>query len=196
VTHLDRGCRRHRGALLDFVDTGVVGSRTPLALAHLERCGACTGFLESTALTVTALRRLGEDAAKAEPAVDAWPRLRARLEGLRPSRLSLVAPLARMALTAAFVAILVTPTRFTGPGAPGSSLAHWGPTDAAPSTAEIVRSVPARRAIDPANLFGPPPKVTSQFPTSPSRLIYPDGTRPTEKEVATAPSTVRRSEPR
>lgn len=192
----DLGCRRYRGALLDFVDTGVVSPATATALVHLERCGSCTELLESTVLTITALRRLGEEAARAEPAVDAWPRLRARLEGLRPSRLSLIAPLARMALMASFVAILVTPTRFTGPGAPGAALDRWGPTDAAPSTVELSRSSPWRRGIDSANLFGPAPKLTSLFPTSPSRLIYPDGSRPTEKEVATARSTVRRSEPR
>jgi len=196
VIQADLGCRRYRGALLDFVDSGVVGPATAVALAHLERCAACTSLLESTVLTITALRRLGEEASKAEPAADAWPRLRSRLEALRPSRLSLLAPLARMALSVGLVAVLVAPYRFTGPGAPGSALDRWGSTDASPSTAELVRSSPWRRGIDPANLFGPARSPTSQSSTSPSRLIYPDGARPTEKEVATAPPTVRRTEPR
>jgi hypothetical protein len=74
-------CRRHRAALIDFVDRGEIEPRTRAALAHMEICRACELEIERTALAITALRRLGLDAASAEPSPDAWPRLRARVTG-------------------------------------------------------------------------------------------------------------------
>jgi hypothetical protein len=72
-------CRRHRAALVDFVDRGEIEPRTRAALAHLEICRRCELEIERTALAITALRRLGLEAATAEPSPDAWPRLRARV---------------------------------------------------------------------------------------------------------------------
>ncbi len=74
-------CRRHRAALVDFVDRGELEPRTQAALAHLEICRTCELEMERTALAITALRRLGLEAASAEPSPDAWPRLRARVGG-------------------------------------------------------------------------------------------------------------------
>jgi hypothetical protein len=72
-------CRRHRAALVDFVDRGEIEQRTRAALAHLDVCRTCELELERTAQAITALRRLGLEAAMAEPSPDAWPRLRARV---------------------------------------------------------------------------------------------------------------------
>jgi hypothetical protein len=72
-------CRRHRAALIDFVDRGELEPRTRAALAHMEICRTCELEVERTALAITALRRLGLEAASAEPSPDAWPRLRARV---------------------------------------------------------------------------------------------------------------------
>jgi hypothetical protein len=72
-------CRRHRAALVDFVDRGEIEPRTRAALAHLEVCRTCEVDLERTAQAITALRRIGLEAAMAEPSPDAWPRLRARV---------------------------------------------------------------------------------------------------------------------
>jgi hypothetical protein len=72
-------CRRHRAALVDFVDRGEIEPRTRAALAHLDVCRTCEVELERTAQAITALRRLGLEAAMAEPSPDAWPRLRARV---------------------------------------------------------------------------------------------------------------------
>ena len=110
------GCRRHRPALLDFVDHGEIAPRTAAALAHLDRCDRCTAQLESTVLTIIALRRLGEDAARAEPPPDAWPRLRARLERWRPLRWSVLSPSAGVVVSAAIVAVLVAPIQLGGSG--------------------------------------------------------------------------------
>ena len=109
------GCRRHRPVLLDFVDRGEIAERTADALAHLDRCDRCTAQLESTVLTIIALRRLGEDAARAEPPPDAWPRLRARLERWRPLRWSILSPSAGVVMSAAIVAVLIAPLQLGGP---------------------------------------------------------------------------------
>ncbi|MFL5750277.1 MAG: hypothetical protein ACJ76W_06345 [Chloroflexota bacterium] len=104
-------CGRHRAALLDFVDRGEIVPSTGQALAHLERCGRCTNELESTVLTMTALRRYGDELARLEPSPDAWPRLRARLEGLRPTRWAIMSPSTGMVMSIALVAVLVAPLR-------------------------------------------------------------------------------------
>src|SRR5258708_13859779 len=105
----DRVCRRHGAALLDFVDHGEIGPGTGAAFQHLDRCTRCTAMLDSTVLTVAALRRLGDQVARVEPRTDTWPGLRARLPIWRPSRVSLVSPLAAMVMTVAFCSLLVGP---------------------------------------------------------------------------------------
>ena len=81
MIELGRGCTRHRPLLIDFVDRGEVRAGTSAALAHLDRCTRCTEVVESTMLTITALRRMGDEAAEVEPRADAWPRLPVRLAG-------------------------------------------------------------------------------------------------------------------
>jgi hypothetical protein len=76
---LTGSCRRHRAALIDFVDRGDLGDSAEAAFSHLERCSRCVAELEATALTITALRRLGDAMARQEPRADAWPRLKARI---------------------------------------------------------------------------------------------------------------------
>ena len=104
-------CARHRAALLDFVDHGEIVAGTAPALAHLERCARCTDELESTVLAITALRRFGDELARAEPSPEAWPRLRARIETLRPARWAIMSPSAGMVMSIALVAVLVAPFR-------------------------------------------------------------------------------------
>ncbi len=72
---LGGSCNRHRPLLVDFVDRGEVQPGTSAALAHLDRCARCLAAIESTMLTITALRRLGDAAIEAEPRSDAWPQL-------------------------------------------------------------------------------------------------------------------------
>ncbi len=72
-------CAGYQDALLDFVDCGEAGPGVEAALEHLERCQACTRDLAATALVLTALRRMFDEARAAETPADAWPRLRARL---------------------------------------------------------------------------------------------------------------------
>ena len=110
---LGRSCTRYRPVLIDFVDRGEVRPETGAALAHLDRCTRCTEVVESTMLTITALRRMGDEAAGAEPGADAWPRLRIRIQGWRRRPVTM-SPLAGLAMSFAIVAVLVLPVRMGG----------------------------------------------------------------------------------
>lgn len=100
-------CTRHRAVLLDFVDRGERGPRTPAAFDHLDRCPACRQELESTALTIAALRRVAVEGAGVDPSPAAWTRLRRRLERPHVSRAQVRATLAGLATSAALVGALV-----------------------------------------------------------------------------------------
>jgi hypothetical protein len=115
VTARARGCARHRPLLIDFVDRGEIAPGTEAALAHLDGCDRCTEAIEATMLTITALRRIGDDAAAAaeEPEGDAWPRLRVRIEAWR-RRPTVMSPLTGIAMSFALVAVLVLPVRLGG----------------------------------------------------------------------------------
>ncbi len=182
---LARACRRHRPLLVDFVDHGEVRPATAAALAHLDRCDRCTDAIESTMLTITALRRLGEATLEIEPRADSWPRLRARIQTIGPRRSTAMSPLAGIAMSFAIVAVLVVPFRLGG----GSLLeAAASPTIDRPSGSTIEdRRIEAAyiasvhqgtlSADDPAAL----PDRATTFPRN-----YPDNIRPTRKEVSPA----------
>lgn len=185
---LGRGCARFRPLLVDFVDRGEVSPATGAALAHLDRCARCTEAIESTMLTITALRRIGDDAesAAAEPAIDAWPRLRVRIERLR-RRPVVMSPLTGIAMSFALVAVLVLPVRLGGTllGPVDTSR----PTDPAAATRRITdRRIEAeyiaavRQGSFASDVRGAPlEESVSSYPR-----IYPDNYRPTRKEVGTA----------
>ena len=73
-------CVVHRPALVDFVERQALGPESPAALDHLARCAPCERDLSEVALTVIALRRLGEHARDVEAPHDGWPTLRERIE--------------------------------------------------------------------------------------------------------------------
>lgn len=176
-------CARHRGALLDFVDRGEIVPGTAAALAHLEKCGRCTDELESTVLAITALRRYGDEIARAEPSADAWPRLRAQLEGLRPKRWAIMSPSAGMVMSVALVAVLVAPLRLgtSSPSAPVDQPAPvWG-VSLAERQAENDYIRRMRQGTLPVSQ--PDNRPTGMFPR------YVDGVREVRKEVLqTTPS--------
>lgn len=186
-----RTCRRHRAALLDFIDHGLMGPETGEALAHLENCDSCTEMLDSTVLAIAALRRLGDEAARIEPSRDSWPRLRARLTTRRPSRVSIVSPLGGMVMTIALAAILVAPLRLSHGSATdgiGDAVGSSGPSSSAISAAYTSS---AKRGTDGSNSpAAPKPRVEIQ-----SKLIYPDRGS-VEKEVTSNRSNIRPAEPR
>ena len=193
MIELRRTCRRHRAALLDFVDHGQIGPPTADALAHLEVCDACMAMLGSTVLAIAALRRLGDEAGRAEPSLDSWPRLRTRLIARHPSRVSIASPLGGMVMTIALAAVLVAPLRLShGPATDqvGSSVET---SDAGSPALIAVYSSSARRGTDGSNS----PDSSRSRPGIQPRLIYPDGDgRPADKEVPSNRPTVRPAEPR
>lgn len=108
MSALQRGCSRYRPLLVDFVDRGEIAPGTGAALAHLDRCDVCTDAIESTMLTITALRRLGSEAEAVEPRADAWPRLRLWIETWRrPAASVLTSSVRGAALGLAIVAVAV-----------------------------------------------------------------------------------------
>jgi hypothetical protein len=182
VIQIGGACARYRPALLDFVDHAEIGGATAAALVHLDRCDRCTAELESIVQTITALRRIGDDAGRQEPAADAWPRLRERLTRWRPAPLRIMSPLAGMAMSVALVAVLVAPLRF------GESRAATSPSS--PDLRRLVPS-PAERRIE-ANYISsahqgilPAIEATARSTGTYPRK-YPDGTKPERKEVAPA----------
>ena len=135
-------CARHRPALLDFVDRGEIAPRDRQALAHLDRCNRCTDELESMVLTITALRRLGDDS----PGPSRSP-TRGRGSGpastaSTPKRWVIMSPSAGMVMSIALVAVLVAPLQLGGPTSPSSA-------PAGPSAAEQAASREASRPSRP-----------------------------------------------
>jgi anti-sigma factor RsiW len=184
VIELNRTCGRFRPALTDFVDRGEVGPDTAAALAHLDRCTRCTEMVESTILTITALRRMGDDASGIEPPPDAWPRLRIRITGWR-RRPAVMSPLAGLAMSFAIVAVLVLPVRLGGTliGPVAGSIDDSGATsDLVDRQIEADYIATVHRG-NPVDTDGADASVSSiaAFPRS-----YPDNYRPPRKEVGPA----------
>ena len=176
---LRRSCTRYRPVLVDFVDRGELGPRTSAALAHLDRCDRCTEAIESTMLTITVLRRLGEEASRAQPRADAWPRLQARLAIQPAQRASLVYPMARAVLTIGLAGLLVTPIRL----AETVSREIPAETQAAPTAAFVTTASPTTRRI--AEATGPD-LIRNRGRDGPR--VSPDGNAAARKERPSAPS--------
>ena len=178
---LTRSCSRYRLTLIDFIDHGEVRAETADALAHLDRCTRCTEVVESTILTITALRRMGEEASTLEPPPDSWPRLRVRIQGWR-RRPAVMSPLAGLAMSFAIVAVLVLPVRLggtlIGPVAT--------PLDQRSSTSELVdRQIEAQyiASVHQGAVTTADTAVDHGSATAGSFRIYPDNSHPTRKEV-------------
>ena len=189
MIELARSCGRHRAALLDFVDRGEIARETAAALAHLDRCPRCTAELESTMLTITALRRLGVEVATVEPSADAWPRLRARITGWSRVRWGLLSPTSGLALSVALVAVLVAPLRM---GVSGGEVPSAAPgLHAAAFRAELRAERNYLALIRQVSLPASEPTVR---PSGSLPRYYPDGIHPSRKEVSPAGPSGRPSE--
>jgi anti-sigma factor RsiW len=199
VIQFSGSCARHRSALVDFVDHAEIGPATGSALAHLDRCGSCTAELEAIVQTITALRRLGDEAGRMEPAPDAWPRLRERLTRWRPRSWRIMTPLAGTAMSLALVAVVVVPLRFgasLGSGvsnpdglSPAQSVVRATSINAAERRTESAYIATVRRmspTFAGASSAGGPGAAFIR--------VYPDDIRPTRKEVGPAATTIRPSE--
>jgi hypothetical protein len=184
VIDLRRSCTRFRPVLVDFVDRGEIGPATGAALAHLDRCGRCTDAIESTMLTITALRRLGEEAAWAQPRADAWPRLHARISAQPVARPTLVYPMARVVLTIGLAGLLLTPIRLAETPrreVPAASAA----TASATTTQFVTTTSSTNRRIAEA----PGPKDTVVIFEQAAHRMNPDGNAESGKELPSVPSS-------
>jgi hypothetical protein len=187
VIDLGRSCSRYRPLLEDFVDRGEVRPDTGAALEHLDRCSRCTEAIESTMLTITALRRLGDEIDTVEPAADAWPRLRNRITTWkRPVAMS---PIAGIAMSIAIVVVMVLPFRVSGGAA-----VDFG-DEATPMT--DTRSVDADHRIEATYLavsrrlpIGGSPQVTGSLPRNIPQEVWQ-----VRKEVHSAKPSARAPEP-
>ena len=103
-------CRSYQDDLLDFVDRRELGSGTPAALDHLDRCDRCRTELAATVLAIHAVRRLLAEARAVEPPSDAWERLSARLQRPVASAWQARSALAGVVVSAGLVASLVGPS--------------------------------------------------------------------------------------
>ncbi len=186
---LGRSCTRYRPLLVDFVDRGEMTEATGAALAHLDRCSRCTEAIESTMLTIVALRRLGDEALTVEPAADAWPRLRVRITGWR-RRSAFMSPIAGMAMSVAMVAILAMPFRLAGsaPTGPDASIRFSVDQTTSQQEREAEAAFLVRQRLAARLPHDDPPAsaITGVY-----RVNYPDGYRPQRKEVDPAEPTVR-----
>jgi hypothetical protein len=192
MTELGGGCRRHRAALIDFVDHGEIGPATGAALVHLDRCARCTSMLDATVLTLAAMRRLGDEVARVEPMPDSWPVLRARVTAWRPSRVSFASPLAGMVTSVALCVVLagtINVGRSPTTDAASELALLSGPSGSAISA---VYTSSAKRGGDSADVRA---ATTPRGGIQP-RIVYPDGARPTPKEVLPLRSIARPIEPR
>jgi anti-sigma factor RsiW len=168
VIDLTGSCRRHRAALLDFVDRGELGDHAEAALAHLDRCDRCVAELEATALTITALRRLGEAIARQEPRPDAWPRLRGRIESGRAGGFRGRSMRAAHLIGVGLVGCLVASVAIAGPNA------IIEPPSTPASISEAARFYAP--AEDPSRRHPPPAGVTYQITEIDlARWTGPDG---------------------
>jgi hypothetical protein len=198
VIDLARSCSRHRPLLVDFVDRGEVRAGTAAALAHLERCDGCTEAIESTMLTITALRRLGDSTVRVEPRDDAWPRLRARLQSPRPRRLAVMSPLAGVAMSFALVAVMIVPFRLAGGSLLGSAASpttdRASTMDLAELRLETAYIATVRRHDGSTGIGVAAASASGAASASAFYRIYPDRIHPTRKEVGPAATTTRPSE--
>jgi len=190
VIDLARSCSRHRALLVDFIDRGEVRPATGAALAHLDRCDRCTEAIESTMLTITALRRLGDAAVEVEPRADAWPRLLARVQSIGPRRPAVMSPLAGIAMSFGIVAVLVLPFRLgggtlLGPAA-APTLDRSSPVTVADRRIEAAYIAAVHQGTLPPNEEADEVRAATTYPRN-----YPDNIKPIRKEVGPAESTRR-----
>jgi anti-sigma factor RsiW len=172
-------------ALVDFVDRGVQGRETAAALAHLDRCRQCTTELELTAQMITALRRIGAEAARIEPPANSWAVLRDHLQRM-PARRTAPRPW-HLRLSGSLVSALIVAMAFASSGTRAPFAVEAPPGDPTESAAHRAQEARAEAAlisdVGVGNRFsrapeGPPPGNAG------IAINYPDGLRPNAKEVS------------
>ncbi|MFH0750323.1 MAG: hypothetical protein V2B17_00640 [Chloroflexota bacterium] len=171
------GCGQHRAALVEFAARRAGGPGVRRALDHVDRCRACEGELATTTLILHGLRRLHEDTERAEPEVDGWTRLRARLAATRREQSRILSGLPGIVAAAALCAVFVGPAALVDGGPKGVyNEAPWG--EASPSLqfeqsrerARRAGLLPERAATRPyTGVRIAPPPISADLPPSTGR---------------------------
>ncbi|MFH1475552.1 MAG: hypothetical protein ABIG85_06810 [Chloroflexota bacterium] len=171
------GCGQHRAALIDFAARRATGPGVRQALDHVDRCRSCEGELATTTLVLHGLRRLHEDTERAEPEVDGWTRLRARLATTRREQSRLLSGLPGIVAAAAVCAVLVGPAALVGGGP--TQVYNEAPRGAASPSLQFEKSrerarqaglLPERAAARPyTGVRIAPPPISADLPPSTGR---------------------------
>lgn len=167
-------CDRHRPALVDFVDHGERGAATEAALQHLERCERCERELSELALTIFALRRTGREAMAVEvPGADRPPVVPADAGDRR------LHPLRRLGIPAGALAFVLVAGTLGLAGLRSGS----GETASTRSPIETSEDRLAEAGFLSAVRGLPRPSGEVASVVTLNSRQYPDGIRPSEKEV-------------
>lgn len=110
-------CRRHREALLEFVERRPTTRSPEAALAHLDACPRCREELSETLLAITALRRMAAEARRARPPEDVWTRIRVRIDRPRAPAWVARVSMGSLIVASAVAALLLAPATWSVPGA-------------------------------------------------------------------------------
>jgi anti-sigma factor RsiW len=168
-------CRRHRNALIDFVDRRERTAGTPAALDHLARCERCEHEMAEFALTIVALRRAGREIAAFE--VPGASVARIAPPSPRSSGWSWRLQVGSLLTCAAIVGLVILPS--------GPTSASYG--DGTQSDARSTRLIPWR--VAESRLARMPDVRSVSIVTLPQR--YPDGLTRPWKEVPASDATPR-----
>jgi hypothetical protein len=189
-------CGRYREALLDFVDRREVSDRTQVALAHLDCCEECRTEIESIALTINLLRRLGDTASQVEPRGDeVGLALREKLSRPRQTamsgRLALGGNIVGLALVAVVVGRLaLAPTAaspaFTDAGASATPAAEHRIYDppAGPLTVGLVTGLGGHAGLDRPQA----PRAVTNSPAATDRVEREHSAARSDDDPGTLPN--------
>ncbi len=169
------GCMRHRAELLALGERAERGPYTDAALDHLARCRRCEEDLTEIMLAGHAVRRLLAEAATVDPPVEAWERLRTRVQRPVASAWRARTSLAGVIVGAGLVAALVGPVAVLHSAT--DAVSEPGP----PPAAHQARSEEDARAmavfLESERVQPTPPRVAIVADASTISWSGPDGLR-------------------
>lgn len=198
-------CRLHQAAILESIETaarivpgriyGTVAARAGIGAAeHLDQCATCQAEAMQAALALERVRRWADESAALAASVapaDAWPRLRARLElsrrRAREAAWRARANVAGLIASTLIVAVVVGPLTIAG------TAQGWTPAGEpveASSRDRFVGSI-ERQYLSRSQAIVPVETVANQHPTPSTQRLFPDGFKPSMKEVNPTDTTGR-----
>jgi hypothetical protein len=189
-----RPCKDHRAALYAWADRRELGPGTASALGHLDRCRDCERELTQVVQMVTALARLRRELEQAEPAPDAWLRLRDRISRpVDPWRWR--TSLGSLAASSLLVGVLVLPVTIGGPVTAENGSELPGPLVEIRREAEYLASIRDASLPPTPREVSLPPALREVRNTGSIPRNYPPEIARVRKEVPAQPAQGRSSQP-